>query len=198
MSVPSNHKTVVLDAQQRALEQLHGGDVEALGYLYDRYIDCLLSIGLHYVKDETWVEDQVHDLFLELYKSRKNVLKIKDFKSYLIISFKRRLYKKNKSKEILIEEEAFKRMLSKSPSQQEKSIEATWIDQEKLESLKQGLKSAMESLTLHQQNAIELRYVENKSYVEIAEQMDMSVASARTLLYRTLKMLKDKVQLLLL
>jgi len=198
MSVPSNHKTVVLDAQQRALEQLHGGDVEALGYLYDRYIDCLLSIGLHYVKDETWVEDQVHDLFLELYKSRKNVLKIKDFKSYLIISFKRRLYKKNKSKEILIEEETFKRMLSKSPSQQEKSIEATWIDQEKLESLKQGLKSAMESLTLHQQNAIELRYVENKSYVEIAEQMDMSVASARTLLYRTLKMLKDKVQLLLL
>ena len=198
MSTSSTDRPIVLDAQKRALEQLHGGDVAALGYLYDRYIDCLLNIGLQYVRDEAWIEDQIHDFFLELYKSRKNVLKIKDFQSYIIVSFKRRLYKKNKSKEILVEDESFKRMLLKNPHQHEKSTESTWIDKEKLESLKQGLKLALESLTLHQQNAIQLRYVENKSYVEIAEQMDMSVASARTLLYRSLKMLRDKVQLYLL
>ncbi len=198
MSTTSNNKTLALDAEQKALEQLHEGNVEALGYLYDRYIDCLLEIGSHYIRDEAWVEDQIHDFFLDLYKSRKNVLKIKDFKAYIIVSFKRRLYKKNKHKEILVEDESFKRILLKDINQHEKSTESIWIDKEKLESLKQGLKSAMESLTLHQQNAIQLRFVENKSYGEIAEQMDMSVASARTLLYRSLKMLKDKVRLLLL
>ncbi|MEC7263200.1 MAG: sigma-70 family RNA polymerase sigma factor [Bacteroidota bacterium] len=186
-----------MDAQQRALEQLRDGDVEALGYLYDHYIDYLLDIGLHLVNDEAWIEDQVHDLFLDLYKSRKNVLKIKDLKAYLTVSFKRRLYKKGKRKEVVIEEDSFKQILSQSVDHQEKSTESKWIDREKLDGLTLGLKSAMESLTYHQQNAIQLRYVENKSYVEIAEQMDMSVASARTLLYRSIKVLKEKVQFLL-
>ena len=195
---PSHGNTKdVLDFQQKMLERLHGGDIEALGCLYDMYIDHLMEFGLRYVRDVAWLEDQVHDLFLDFYKSRSKVLQIRDVKAYLSTSLKRRLYKKNQSKELLVDENNFQFLLEKSPDQIESSPESNWIDVEHVEYLKAGLQSAMDSLTNHQQSAIHLRFVENKSYGEIADHMDVSKASARTLLYRSIKILREKMQVLL-
>lgn len=198
MPLSNNQKGDALDFQQKLLERLHRGDMEALGCLYDMHVDHLMEFGLHYVTEVSWVEDQVHDLFLDLFRARHKALQIQNLKAYLSTSLKRRLFKRNKSKELLIEEDNFKRLLHNDSNHIETSSESKWIDAEQLEYLKLALKTAMDSLTNHQQNALHLRFVENKSYGEIAERMEVSKASARTLLYRSLKILREKVQLLLL
>lgn len=192
-----DHQKIVMNPEQRALERLHNGDIDALGFLYDSYVDDLFELGIRYVNDESWIEDQIHDLFLDLYKSRHNVLNIYNIKAYLSTSLKRRLYKKSKTRELLIEEGSFHHLLRTSPDHIEESAESQWIDMEKVAALKSGLKSAMDSLTKHQQSALHLRFMENKSYFEIAKHMDVSTASARTLLYRSLKALREKIQILL-
>lgn len=198
MPLSNNQKGDALDFQQKLLERLYRGDMEALGCLYDMHVDHLMEFGLHYVTEVSWVEDQVHDLFLDLFRARHKALQIQNLKAYLSTSLKRRLFKRNKSKELLIEEDSFKRLLHNDSNHIETSSENKWIDEEQLEYLKLALKTAMDSLTNHQQNALHLRFVENKSYGEIAERMEVSKASARTLLYRSLKILREKVQLLLL
>ena len=198
MPLSNNQKGDALDFQQKLLERLHRGDMEALGCLYDMHVDHLMEFGLHYVTEVSWVEDQIHDLFLDLFRARHRALQIQNLKSYLSTSLKRRLFKRSKSKELLIEEDSFKRLLHNDSNHIETSSESKWIDAEQLEYLKQALKTAMDSLTNHQQNALHLRFVEKKSYGEIAERMEVSKASARTLLYRSLKILREKVQLLLL
>ncbi|RIV35707.1 sigma-70 family RNA polymerase sigma factor [Flagellimonas lutimaris] len=198
MPLSNNQKGDALDFQQKLLERLHRGDMEALGCLYDMHVDHLMEFGLHYVTEVSWVEDQIHDLFLDLFRARHRALQIQNLKAYLSTSLKRRLFKRSKSKELLIEEDSFKRLLHNDSNHIETSSESKWIDAEQLEYLKQALKTAMDSLTNHQQNALHLRFVEKKSYGEIAERMEVSKASARTLLYRSLKILREKVQLLLL
>ena len=198
MPLSNNQKGDALDFQQKLLERLHRGDMEALGCLYDMHVDHLMEFGLHYVTEVSWVEDQIHDLFLDLFRARHGALQIQNLKAYLSTSLKRRLFKRSKSKELLIEEDSFKRLLHNDSNHIETSSESKWIDAEQLEYLKQALKTAMDSLTNHQQNALHLRFVEKKSYGEIAERMEVSKASARTLLYRSLKILREKVQLLLL
>ena len=198
MPLSNNQKGDALDFQQKLLERLHRGDMEALGCLYDMHVDHLMEFGLHYVTEVSWVEDQFHDLFLDLFRARHRALQIQNLKAYLSTSLKRRLFKRSKSKELLIEEDSFKRLLHNDSNHIETSSESKWIDAEQLEYLKQALKTAMDSLTNHQQNALHLRFVEKKSYGEIAERMEVSKASARTLLYRSLKILREKVQLLLL
>lgn len=192
-----NRTETVLDPLQKALEQLGSGEVNALGYLYDRFADELFDLGTKYVKDGSWIEDQIHDLFLDLYRARHNMAKIRNIEAYLVTSLKRRLYKKNKARELLVDEGNFRHLLQHSEDHIDSSTETQWIDRERIESLGLGLKSAIGSLTNHQQSALHLRFVENKSYNEIAEHMDVSAASARTLLYRSIKILKEKVQMLL-
>ena len=178
------------------LEKIHGGDIDALGDLYDFFADELYHVGIQYIKDESWVEDQIHDLFLDFFRSRKNIPKIRNIRAYLTTSLKRRLYKRNKVKELCTEDDGFEQILRTFPNYVEASPELKWMDSEHSDHLKGSLKLAMDSLTNHQQNALHMRFTENKSYDEIAEQMDVSVASARTLLYRSVKILREKMHFL--
>jgi len=197
MPLSNHHSDEVLDFQRKILERLHRGDLEALGCLYDMHIEYLMAFGLKYVNDVAWVEDQIHDLFLEFFKARNKVLHIQNVRAYLSTCLKRKLYKRNKSKELLVPEEKFPFLTQFISQNVESSAEAKWIDSEQVEYLKRGLQTAMDSLTIHQQSALHLRFVENKSYGEIAEHLDVSKASARTLLYRSIKMLREKLQFLL-
>lgn len=179
-----------LDFQRELLKRLGAGDVEALGILYDIHIDHLIDFGLYYVNDTGKLEDHIHDLFLDLFKSKTRVLEIRDIRTYLSIALKRRLLKKKVGQDRVIEEDRFLHLLDTNPDRVEQSPERKWIEAEKIENLTSELKLAMESLTNHQRHIIQLRFVENLSFTEIAQTLDVSKTSARTLLYRTLKTLR--------
>ena len=54
------------------------------------------------------------------------------------------------------------------------------------------LKKAWKNLTRHQIRALQLKFTENKSYTEIADELNVSLSSARTLIYRSIKEIRKK------
>jgi len=51
----------------------------------------------------------------------------------------------------------------------------------------------MNSLTAHQREGLNLKFVHNLTYAEIAEILGISIESARTSIYRALKTLRNSI-----
>ncbi|MFB6373993.1 MAG: sigma-70 family RNA polymerase sigma factor [Bradymonadaceae bacterium] len=54
---------------QSLIRDIQGGDREALATLYDRYADQLMAVGSKYLSNEAVVEELIHDLFLQVWRS---------------------------------------------------------------------------------------------------------------------------------
>lgn len=184
---------MMLRNEETLWRSIRAGDSSAFNLLYDRYIDILYSFARQYVVDDELIKDTIHDVFLDIYKSR-NSLDIANPKGYLLICVRNKLLRKNRKKEILQpwQEQHTTQHLTKS---QEEFIIAdeTTFEQNK------RLAFAITQLSSKQQQALYLRYNLNKEYEEIAKIMNLSVASGRTLIYRAIKELRHffKTELLL-
>lgn len=174
----------VLD--KRIWKRLKKGDLDALGELYDLYVDELFSYGMGQVSNKTRVMDGIHDLFVDLYKYRSNLSVPINVKYYLLKSLKRKIYRKQSAtKSINIEDFLETRSFDPALSREEEIINAERADERKGK-----LKTALTLLTKRQQKALYLRYTENMEYHEIAESMNISMASSRTLVYRAILVLR--------
>ncbi|MGY5851902.1 RNA polymerase sigma factor [Salegentibacter sp. F14] len=178
-----------------AWQDLQKGNMDALGYFYDKYVDDLFAIGYSIYPDKEFIQDVIHDMFLELYKYHDRLSEAQNIKAYLITSFKRNIFRKKNSKEIKLENKDFETkpgMLENTESHENKIInfEQASLTQKKVD-------HAMEYLTLHQIKVLELKFSEDKSYEEIARDLNVTVSSARTLVYRTVKELRKKAVALL-
>ncbi|MEO1010808.1 MAG: sigma-70 family RNA polymerase sigma factor [Bacteroidota bacterium] len=170
---------------------LRRGDLDALNELYSTYVDLLYDFGSKLTKDSGLVKDCIHDLFLDLYKYRKNLSKNVNVKFYLLKSLKRKITKGNK-REIVLRtlEEGDTIPIFKGG---EDSIEAKIIQGEYDEERSFSLAKSVKGLTRHQQEAITMRFTENRSYEEIAVTMNVSIATARTTIYRAIKTLRHSI-----
>jgi len=178
-------------SEQEIWNNLKNGDVAALGELYDLFVDRLFSIGIHVVKDRSIVQDQLHELFLDLYKYHEKLSAVENVQAYLITSFKRKLYKQNNFKVTYLKQNWEENLREVSNELKIiKSQEEIIIQEENTKERSNFLKRQLSNLTEHQRHILKMKFTEEKSYEEIADIMSLSVASARTLLYRTVKTLR--------
>ncbi|GJM64202.1 sigma-70 family RNA polymerase sigma factor [Persicobacter diffluens] len=167
------------------------GDKNALATLYSSYFDVLYQYGKKISSDKELVMDTIQDLFNTLIQKREQVCVPTSVKAYLITSFKRKLIR-SKSKihntQSLEDKNIFVEKIINTKFLQEESIEL-YFPYENM------IKNACEGLTQNQQKAIQLYFFENKSYQEIAQLMQMqNVKSARTIVYRALKNLNQRLK----
>lgn len=167
------------------------GSTAALGDLYDFYIDDLMAYGFKICGDKEYTMDCIHDLFVDLYKYKSKLAKTKNVKFYLLLSLKRKIHKKFKKKEILLNHEDVAGSEWHLKDNYTASDEELIILDEIQKETHQRLYSALKKLTKNQQKGIALRFQEEKSYEEIAEILGISVASARTIIYRAIKSLRE-------
>ena len=73
------------------------------------------------------------------------------------------------------------------------SVEKTIIENENQEEKTKGLSKALGSLSSRQREAIHLKFNSEMTYEEISEILDISVESARTLIYRSIKELRKNI-----
>ena len=179
------------EKESRLWAALRRGDLDALDELYNTYADPLYDFGIKLTKDSGLVKDCMHDLFLDLYKYRKNLSKNVNIKFYLLKSLKRKITKDDKRKIVLrdLEEESAS-LIFKSA---EDSIEVKIIQGEFDEERSFGLAKSLKGLSRNQQEAINMRFRENQSYEEIAVAMNVSIATARTTIYRAIKTLRHSI-----
>ncbi|MBG6130085.1 RNA polymerase sigma factor (sigma-70 family) [Aquimarina sp. EL_43] len=165
------------------------GDLDAFNQLYDKYIDALYEFGIQYTNDTDYVKDCIHDLFLDIYKYRKKLSDVDNVKYYLFKSLKRKINRKFKSKLTLFSTEEKKNEIKS----EYKSIEETIIQSENSSEIEAKLSVALTSLSSRQRKGLSLKFEEKKSYEEIAAIMGISIESVRTLIYRAVKKLRNKI-----
>ncbi len=170
-------------------ERIITGDMMALGSLYDLYIDVLFSFGLQRSSDRNYVMDCIHDLFLDLYKYRTKLSTPDNVKNYLIKSLQRKINKKYSEKEVPVgvDYPVMDHLLRKNATL---SHEQQMIHIEDVNIKNRQLAKALGALTEKQRKGLVLRFNHNKPYEEIAQIMDVSIQSARTMVYRALKDLR--------
>jgi RNA polymerase sigma-70 factor (ECF subfamily) len=168
--------------------RLQDDDVEALGLLYDRYVDELFIYGRRFSADKSLVLDGIHDLFLNLYKYRKNLSQPSRVDFYLMRSLKNTILMrvKNQRHDLPADQNIC------DPLQF--SVEEGLIANEWEMERSQKLTKALNLLSKKQGKGIALRFTENFSYEEIAASMNISVQSSRTMVYRAIKALRKQMQ----
>tara|TARA_B110000503_G_scaffold19286_1_gene28666 strand:+ start:413 stop:1075 length:663 start_codon:yes stop_codon:yes gene_type:complete len=185
----SNNIQVVIELETAIWANFKKGDKAALGKLYDKYVDVLFAFGIQNSQDRSFVMDCIHDLFLDLYKYRTNILITDNAKNYLFKSLKRKINKKYSIK-ITPESEEFINHKNKIYKNHTDSCEKNIIiNDEKLEK-RTALENALCSLTSKQREYLFLRFNQEKTYEEISFIMDVSIQSARTNIYRAIKSLR--------
>ena len=86
MSQNSNDRVVSL------ISAFQAGDVNAFSTLYDMHINILLNYGSKLTTDKELLKDCIHDVFVKLYTKKNELDIINNFKSYLFISLKNKVY----------------------------------------------------------------------------------------------------------
>lgn len=169
--------------------KLQEGNMDALGNLYDLYIDELFTYGLQFCGDKNIVMDGIHDLFINLYKYRKNLSQTDRVDFYLMRCLKNVILLRIKNL----------RRESASEDQEcipdfQTSVEEGMIANEWELQRSQKLAKALNLLSKKQRKGLLLRFTENNSYEEIAALMDISVTSSRTMIYRAIKTLRKQME----
>lgn len=176
-------------------ERLKNGEIDALGALYDEHVDKLYQYGKSLCSDNDVVKDCIHDLFLDLYKYRNNLSTPANVEYYLLKSLKNKILKDSKSNVVAVD---FDENLNMQRAELVgNSIEDSMIQHEVYVEKHSKLTFAMNALTKQQRRGINLRFVEDKSYQDIAEMLNVSIESARTIVYRGIKLLRQNMLLVL-
>lgn len=169
-------------------KRIKAGETQAFHELYLQYADILFSFGSIYSNDQELVKDCIHDLFFDLYKYRKTLSDNDHIRNYLFKSLKRKIQLPKNGK---------LKLVYSSKIQEENELKSNFFDDELLEEREENLvriRKAIDGLSDRQQEILNLRFQAGLSYSEIAKLFDISVESARTLIYRSVKTIREELK----
>ena len=163
------------------------GDDHSFSLIYNSHIDKLYSYGIHLGFHSEVCKDAIQDVFYKLYLSSENLSRVNNIAAYLFTSLKNRLIdisrKDSKIQKVELINQSF-------------SIDVTIldniIDAEKAVILKNKVDELLASLTPQQREAVYLRYMHDLNYNEISELLDINPDSARKLMFRAMKKLREQ------
>jgi RNA polymerase sigma factor (sigma-70 family) len=170
-------------------ERFKKGDREVLSYIYYAYFQLLYNYGLRLSGHSSLAEDSIQELFFELISKKASLGTTDNIRFYLLASLRRKIFSKLKDNhtDSYAREEEFT-----DPLDSEVSPEEKWVKREKQEQEHSKIKELFESLPAREREAIYLKYYRNLSYQEIMDIMGVTYKSARMLVYRGLKAIREK------
>ena len=169
-------------------KRIKSGETQAFQELYSQYADILFSFGMVYSRDQELVKDCIHDLFFDLYKYRKNLANNDHIRNYLFKSLKRKIHSSTTGKLSLV-------YTSEMQNEQEQEPDsATVEDNDEQEMQIEKIRKAIAKLTEKQQEALNLRFQVGLPYSEVAKILDITVESVRTLVYRSVKTIREELK----
>lgn len=169
-------------------QQFRAGDEQAFATLYTTYFPVLYGYGYHIAQDEELVKDCIQTLFIELWRSRRNLAETVAVKFYLLKAMRRHIYRAVRKQKPFLTTDTFPEPefggdLTFSP-EFDLIVEETTTHQ-------QGqLRQAISQLTNRQKEAITLVYIEELSYAEVAELMSLQVRTVYNLIHMALEQLR--------
>ncbi len=168
--------------------QLKQGNTEALGYLYDTYIDRLFHAALKMTDNRELAKDALQEIFIEIWHYRASIGDVNHSYSYLVKVLKSIILKKVKRKMVVSELHDNEQRL-----QEEKNIEESIITSEWITERKSRLNIALAQLTSRQKQVVRLRFFEGLTYEQIAIKLSMNYQSVNNLAFRAMINLRKQM-----
>lgn len=162
------------------------GDDNAYTQLYNLYIDSLFAYGMHFTPDRESVKDCIQEVFISLYKNRSKQKNIENLKCYLFRSLKNELFDLFKKNIEYYQIDTVEPVFAA-----EYSVEDLFVEDETNNYNRAKLNEIFQLLTPRQHEVIYYRYVEEMSYDEIGELMQMNYQSVRNLIYRSMQKARE-------
>lgn len=171
-------------------EKFRVGNPSAFEIIYERNINVLANYGKRICSDEEMVKDSIHDMFVDLWKNRKNLGDAHSIKYYLLKAYRRKLIKKIvAAKKMNSLEDSFGTYSGGFELSHEISIIGAEIEEEKLAQLDKLLNE----LAPRPKEALFLRFYGGLNYSEISEIMGVNQQSAYNMVFRALEVLRERM-----
>ncbi len=165
--------------------RLKKDDPQALGFLYDKYVDKLFFSALRTTDNRELAKDAVQEVFIELWNYRHGINYVQYSQSYLVKVLQSILIKKLKKENSVQHYELEDCYISP-----EESIENILISNDADTEKKYRLKHALSNLSNRQKQLLQLHFNEGLSYEQIAEKLSINYQSVNNLAFRTILRLR--------
>ncbi|ULQ54149.1 RNA polymerase sigma factor [Flavihumibacter fluvii] len=172
---------------------LKNGDPDALGYLYDKYVDKLFEKACRLTNNRELAKDAVQEVFLELWQYRMTLSDIQYSQGYLskvLLSVTLKKMKKENS--------TFHVKLDDFYISEDLNIEGLIISRDLEKDTAKKLQKAISMLSKRQKQILQLHYTDGLSYEQIAEKLSINYQSVNNLAFRTIHQLRNLMYILLL
>lgn len=166
-----------------------GGDKTAFKEIYERFSDHLFHYGYKFTEDAQLLEDVLHQLFLKMWESRKNLNEPSSLRNYLFKAFRNTLFNQLAAQQrratvpLLGEDYAF---------DLEPGAEDNIILSEEEEAQRMALSAGLRQLTGRQREAVYLRFYLELSYEDLASVLGIDRGGAYKLVHRAISRLRDR------
>jgi RNA polymerase sigma factor (sigma-70 family) len=181
------HQTI---SDNELWEDFRKGQTYALSHIYHVYIDRLYRYGKKFSNDDELVKDIIQDLFFDLLRRRAHLGTTDNIYFYLIKALRRRisLYYSGEGK--------LKQSYQSSempPANIVYSIEEDYIEKEDLSLREEMIRKALAALSPKQREVLYYRFTCEFEYDQICEMMSIKYDSARKMVFRALKTLREQL-----
>ena len=166
---------------------LRAGNQKDLHAIYTANYDDLLRYGIYLTSDILLAKDHINILFVRLWNTRNKLPEVKNPKAYIITCYKNEILFRKKKVEIELK---FLPSVSGLDLISTSSVEETIIELQDYEILKTRIRHLLNSLSDRQKLLIQLRFIEEMSYEEIANQESISVRTVYNSIHESLKLLR--------
>ncbi len=166
------------------------GENYALSHIYYSYIDRLFQYCRKFSNDNELIKDIIQDLFFDLIRTRENLGPTDNIYFYLIKALRRRiLYCPDDAKKTKTYGD-----LNKLPfANIIYSVELEFIQKEELTNKEKMIRNALNSLSPRQREILYYRFTCNFEYDQICELMSIKYDTARKIVFRALKSLREQL-----
>lgn len=172
--------------EQQLIREFIAGSHSAFERLYNQHCDAIYANIHKMVKAEDLAEDILQDVFTVLWTSRAKIDPGQSLANWLfVVSYHRSL-------------SCLKKKLRENTVPAAEPILADIADEPEMDEQYYGaqldiLNTAVESLPLHKQRVFRLYHFENKSFDEIAQELNLSVSSVKFYLKQSRSFIRQYV-----
>ncbi len=167
-------------------ENFKAGDKSALNYVYFQYFHPMFQYGIRFKDDPEFIKDCIQDVFLKLIQAGDKLSPTENIRFYLLRALKNAIFKQiEKNKRIELVE--FVPLKFDAPF----ILEEELAEKENVSNKEVALLNALKQLSDRQREIIYLRYECSMEYEQICDIMQLKSDSARKLLFRAIKSLRE-------
>jgi len=172
--------------EQHIWQEFKKSNPQAFTWLYEAYLPILHRYGQRLGADHMVVQDAIHDLYLDLWRMRKNLADMVSVRYYLCRSLRRRLHQQSKQATYVLDE-------THEADLWTECCESRWIRKEASDHCGRWLSESLGTLSRREHEVVVLRYYRNNSVREVATQLSIKEQTVRNLIQRALGKLRKDV-----